>query len=108
LDLTFRLIESRRGEQVPPERGWEVDMEPLAGKMFHHLGTMFFLSENGTTLPPVGGVTPGYVDASSVAVVCHAGLEAFLAFHYIFADAEAPALKQFRSRMWTLGGLRSR
>src|SRR5437879_3943806 len=108
MDLLVRLVESRKGEQVPPERGWEVDMQPLAGKLFHHLGTMFCLWEKGTTLPPLAGGTPGYVDSMSVAVVCRAAFESFLAFHHIFAEAESAARKRFRHEMWTVGGLRSR
>ena len=108
MDLFVRLVESRKGEQMLPERAWEVDMQPLAGKLFHHLGTVFSLWDPGTVLPPLAGVNVGYIDASSIAVVCRATFEAFLAFHHIFADADAPALKQFRYRMWTVGGLRSR
>ena len=50
-----RLVQSRKGEQVPPERRWDLEMQPLVGKLFHHLGTMFCLWEKGTTLPPLAG-----------------------------------------------------
>src|SRR2546428_13427782 len=108
MDLMVRLVESRKGEQVPPERGWEVDMQPLAGKLFHHLGTLFSLWETGTVLPPLADQEVGYVDASSMAVVCRAAFESFLAFHHIFVDAQPPGLKGFRYKMWTIGGPRTR
>lgn len=107
MELHVSVVEALKGKPVPPDARWLADMQPLAGKLFCHVGTAYYL-KNGTSLPDLCGLKIGYVDFPSIAAVTRAAIESYLAFHYIFVEPATANEKEFRHKLWTLGGLLSR
>lgn len=107
LDLFARVVESVKGEKVPPGMGWITETQPLSVKLFFHLGSIFYLSK-GTSLTNLSGAQIGYVDNPSITVLARTAFEAYLAFYYIFVDPPTLEEKHFRHSVWDLGGLLDR
>lgn len=107
MDLYVRMAESLNGKRVDSDEAWRTNMQPLAAKLFFHLGTLFYVHQ-GTSLPPLAATRVGYIDFASLAVLTRAAWETYLTFSWIFVQPPDAALKRFRHRIWELGGLRSR
>jgi hypothetical protein len=107
LDLCFRLVESIKGQEVTEDTVWLTETQPTATKLFYHLGSIYYLSK-GTTLPDLAGVKIGYIDFPSIVVVARAAFETYLTFYFIFVAPSSIEEKQFRYKIWDLGGLLDR
>ena len=90
-----------------PDMVWLTYTQPLAAKLFQHLGSLFYLTR-GTNLPKLADTNIGYIDYPSVTVLARAAFETFLTFHYIFVAPSTMEEKRFRYKIWEIGGLRDR
>jgi len=107
LDLYVRLVESIKGEKVTEDMIWLTETQPTSAKLFFHLGSIYYLSK-GTSLPDLAEVKIGYIDYPSITVIARAAFETYLAFHFIFVASSKIEEKQFRYKIWELGGLLDR
>ena len=107
LEIFGQCVQSLEGKRVTAADAWQADIQPLAIKLFFHLGTLFHLQE-GTSLPEIMRVTPKYVDFPSVAIVARAAFETYLTFYYIYAETDDKEAKRFRHKLWVLGGFLDR
>jgi hypothetical protein len=107
LELYARVVESMRGVKLTEESSWLAETQPLAVKLFYHLGSMYFLTK-GTSLPPLTGVKIRYVDYPSVVVLTRAAFETYLTFYFVFVAPRTVEEKRFRYGIWDLGGLLDR
>lgn len=107
LEIFGHCVQSLEGKTLAAGDGWQADIQPLAVKLFFHLGTLFHLQE-GTSLPDIMGVSPKYVDFPSVAIIARSAFETYLTFHFIFAGTDNKEEKCFRHKLWVLGGFLDR
>lgn len=107
MDIFIRCGESLRGKPVSADMSWQADTQPIAMKLFFHLGSLYAL-QSGTKLPDMAGAPINYVDFPSIATLARAAFETFLAFHFIFVQPTTNEEKHFRYTVWNLGGLKDR
>ena len=107
LELYVLMVDCLKGKEVSEHLIWKTDTQPIASKLFFHLGSLFYLWQ-GTSLPALAGNKIGYVDFASIALLARSAFETYLTFYYIFVAAPTSAEKQFRHTVWKLGGLLDR
>lgn len=107
MEVFLTCVQAIDGKKLPPGGGWQADIQPLAIKLFSHLGTIHHLQE-GTKLPKMYGVDPEYVDFPSVAAITRCAFETYLAIHYIFFHPDNNTTREFRHKIWKLGGFLDR
>jgi hypothetical protein len=110
LDVLTRCAETLKGKKIGGNLAWQADAEPIATKLFFHLGSLYHL-QDGTSFTGAPGALFGsanYVDFPSIAVLARAAFETFLTFHFIFVEPKTQEEKQFRHTVWRIGGLRDR
>ena len=107
MDILIQCGESLRGKPVSDAMSWQADTQPIATKLFFHLGSLYSL-QKGTILSAMAGVPINYVDFPSIATLARAAFETFLAFHFIFVQPITNEEKHFRYTVWNLGGLKDR
>lgn len=110
LDVLTRIAETLNGKKISEDISWQADVEPIATKLFFHLGSLYNLQE-GTSFVNEPGALFGsinYVDFPSIAVLARAAFETYLTFHFIFVEPLTKDEKLFRHTVWRLGGLRDR
>jgi hypothetical protein len=96
-----------QGKTMPPERSWQIYVEPMALKCIYHLGSLYAIY-NGTELPHMLGRSLGFIDFPSMAILTRAAFETYLTFHYIFVHPATVEDKKFLHDVWVLGDLRER
>ena len=106
MDLFLQTIRSLQSEEIPPDMGWLTDAQPLALKLFQHLGSLFHLARE--TIVPLGRINISYIDHASITVLARSAFETYLAFYYIFVAPPTVQEKLFRYKLWQLGGLLDR
>jgi len=102
LGLVVRLVESTDGKDIPPDEEWHEYSNAFAVKLVHHLGTAYYLAK-GTNLI-LEDKLHQYVDHSSFKVIIRSIIETYLAFYFIIIAPPTNAEKQFRFKIWQLGG----
>ena len=107
MDVFIQCGEALRGKPFSAEMSWQADTQPIAMKLFFHLGSLYAL-QDGTVLPVMAGVPINYTDFPSIATLARAAFETFLAFHFIFVQPLTNEEKHFRYIVWNLGGLKDR
>jgi len=107
LEIFHDCTGALRGKKISKELAWQADAENLAVKIFFHLGSSFQL-QTGTSLPPISGVTPNYVDFPSIAILTRAALETYLCFNFIYVKPSTMKEKAFHHDIWELGGFLER
>jgi hypothetical protein len=107
LDLFVKCVDAVKGKSVEAGMSWQADIQPLAKKLFFHLGSALHL-QNGTLLPlPTIGQFP-FFDFPSISILIRSALESYLTFQFIFVQPNSIEEKRFRRTVWALGGLRER
>jgi len=104
LDLFAQTVESIRGQKIPEGYEWMNETQGCAIKLFHHLGSLYYLS-NGTSLPPLMNHEISYIDVSSMIVILRSAFETYLAFNYVYVSPSSSDDRLFRYLIWDLGGL---
>ncbi|MBA7566529.1 hypothetical protein ES708_08220 [subsurface metagenome] len=105
LKLYVGVVGSMAGMTIDSENEWLLACERISIKLFHHLATLYYLSE-GTTLSNLETIRRmSFVDPASLAAVARAALQTYLTFYYNFIDPETPGERIFRNKIWELSGL---
>lgn len=104
--LCFKMIESQNGKYIQPGDEWKNDAQSIAIKIFRHVASVQQIS-SGMSFN--FGITErfSHIDHSSVAIITRATFEAYLAFKYIFINADENT-SIFRHKVWRLAGLKDR
>ena len=105
LDLLYRVVEANRGQPIGDDR--LLDAEGVATKFFLHATSALYLARE-TRVPDFPGGALQFVDPGSVSVLARATLEAFLAFHYVFAEPTTDEERRYRYCAWKIAGLMKR
>jgi len=102
--LFWRIVDSKRDQQLPVEDKWLYDTETLAVKLFNHLASIRYLS-CGTVLPQFGDRAFSFFDHSSINVLARAAFETYLTFYFLFCDVSSSIEeRRFRHLLWRLSG----
>lgn len=64
-----------QGKKMPPDRSWQIYVEPMAKKCIYHLGSLFVVHD-GTKLPDMLGQPIMFIDFPSMAILTRAAFEA--------------------------------
>ncbi|MBA2410913.1 MAG: hypothetical protein H0V62_14535 [Gammaproteobacteria bacterium] len=104
LDLFVSLVDSQADKPIDDGQAWQNDSQVLSLKLHRHLFSMRSLAKGATYTQ---GVSPQFIDHSSIKVLARAALETYLVFSYIYRDTDLVSAI-FRHKCWQLGGLMDR
>ena len=107
MDVFARCVEAVCGKTVRGDSAFEADTQPLATKLFFHLGSVFHLQE-GTSLPRIAEGPAHFIDFPSISILMRAAFETYLTFQFIFVQPTSVEERKFRHTVWVLGGLLDR
>jgi hypothetical protein len=101
------VVEATKGIRYNDDQSWKGHPGPIAVKVAMHLATVFYLVE-GTRMDRIPSLPLNFIDHASINVVMRAALETFLAFHHLLIAPKTAEERNFRVRIWQIGGLRDR
>jgi Family of unknown function (DUF5677) len=101
------VVEVTKGIRYNDDQSWKGHPGPIAVKVAMHLATVFYLAE-GTRIDRIPSLPLNFIDHASINVVMRAALETFLAFHHLLIAPRTAEERNFRVRIWQIGGLRDR
>lgn len=100
LETLIKVAEANKGTALGADDRF-LDAEGLCKKFIGHAASALYLF-GSTTLPSVKVTDRGisFFDLGSINVLGRAALEAFLVFHYVFAEPRSDNEKDFRYYLW--------